>query len=392
MRSVLWVTAIEPSLDIGGGGQIRQGHLLKAVSERLDVRLLLAGRLTDERLRAGLGSVREVDARPVADPAGDGRRRLRQIRWEVLQRDSEEIARQAGIRRALRRALATEPPADVVCVEYIGLAPLLPRQRGGQWVLTLHNLPSEMARHSAAIALGGRQRLMLGLEERNSRRVEHWAARAYDLVVAVSADDAACLPGDPVVVPNGVDTEHIEATPLPDAPRVVFTGALHTQPNRDGIEWFCRAVWPRVRAGVPHSTLQIVGARPPAEVRALAGADGVEVHADVPDVRPYLERARVAVVPLRIGSGSRLKALEAMAAGRPVVGTTIGLGGLELALGEDVLVADDEGTFADLVTRCLAESGPARELAARGRRAVESRYSWRRIGADYAALLEERAG
>jgi glycosyltransferase involved in cell wall biosynthesis len=390
VKSVLWVTAIEPSLTAGGGGQIRQGHLLTAVMERFDVRLLLAGRLTDEHLRSGLRAVREIDAAAAPDPPRAMSRRLRQIRWEVLQRQSDEIARQREIRRGLRSALAAEARSDVVCVEYVGLAPLLPRRRDCLWAMTLHNLPSQMARHSAAIAPGARQRFMLGLEHRNSRRIEHWAARAYDLVVAVSAEDAACLPGNPVVVPNGVDTDRLQPSPVPDVPRVVFTGALHTLPNRDGVDWFCHAVWPRVRDQTPEATLDIVGSRPSAEVMALAELEGIEVHADVPDVRPYLDRARVAVVPLRIGSGSRLKALEAMAAGRPVVGTTIGLGGLDLDLGGDVLVADDEAAFADQVTRCLSDLELARGLAARARDVVERRYSWRHIGADYAALLADR--
>jgi polysaccharide biosynthesis protein PslH len=391
MRTVLWVTAIEPSLDSGGGGQIRQGHLIDALADRFDVRLLLAGKLTDARLRQRLQSVREVPEGPARDPTGRLHRRLRSIRWEVLQRQSEEIARQGRIRAALASAIADMPSSDVVCIEYIGLAPLLPRRRDCPWAITLHNLPSQMAQHSAAIAPGSRQRLMLGLEERNARRVEQWAARAYDLVVAVSSDDAADLPGGAVVVPNGVDTDRFTASPVPAARRIVFTGSLHTLPNRDGIEWFCRAVWPRIRSRAPDATLDIVGSRPSAEVLALGKADGVAVYADVPDVLPYLQRARAAVVPLRIGSGSRLKALEAMAAGRPVIGTTIGLGGLELVPGENVLVADDEATFAEHVTRCLDDLELARALGSRARTDVEDRYSWRRIGADYATLLEDRA-
>jgi glycosyltransferase involved in cell wall biosynthesis len=100
----------------------------------------------------------------------------------------------------------------------------------------------------------------------------------------------------------------------------------------------------------------------------------------------------VAVVPLRIGSGSRLKALEAMAAGRPVVGTTIGLGGLDLLHGRDALVADRPVQLAEAIVRCLEDRALAARLAASGRRLVEQRYSWSRIGADYAALLEARAG
>lgn len=392
MKRLLWVTAIEPCFDAGGGGQIRQAHLLDALADRFQVRLLLAGTLHDERVRGRLRSVTEIPVALAGDPEGRTRRRLRDIRWEIVERQSDEVARHKRIRQALLPAIAAGPPRDIVCIEYIGLAPLLPRRRRAVWALTLHNLPSEMARHNARIAAGRRQRMMQALEERNSRRIERWAASAYDLVVTVSAEDAAALPRGATVVPNGVDTARFHPGPVPAAPRVVFTGALHTLPNRDGIHWFCGEVWPNVRARVPDARLDIVGARPSEDVLALGRIEGVRVHADVPDVAPFLELARVAVVPLRIGSGSRLKALEAMAAGRPVVGTTIGLGGLDVRSGHDALVADDPTAFASAVERCLTECDLAAQLAGRARALVEERYSWTRIGAEYAALLDERAG
>lgn len=391
-QSLLWVTAIEPAFDAGGGGQIRQAHLIEALNESFDVSLLLAGRLTDARIRALVGSVTEVAATVHADPASRLRRRMRDLRWQVIERQADEVARQRAVRRALAASGVLTRPFDVVCVEYLGLAGLLPASRQGTWVLTLHNLPSQMARHNAAIAPGARQRLMLALEERNARRLESWAAQAYDLVVAVSQEDADALPAGAAVVPNGVDIGRFAPVPVPSDPRVVFTGALHTLPNRDGIEWFCRDVWPRVRHRIPGAVLDVVGARPPDSVTALGGRDGVTVHRDVPDVVPFLAAARVAVVPLRIGSGSRLKALEAMAAARPTVGTTIGLGGLDFEAGRDALVADDAPGFAEAVVSCLSDDALAGSLSRRGRSLAETRYAWSTIGRAYAELLAQRAG
>jgi glycosyltransferase involved in cell wall biosynthesis len=391
VRRALWVTAIPPCFTAGGGGEIRQAHLLDALADRFEVSLILAGKLSDERVRSRLRSVTEVSVGLDRDPPSRWRRRIRDVRWLVMQRRSDEVARHANVRRLLAPLAAADPAADVVCVEYIGLAEILPRDHRGFWTLTLHNLTSVMARHSAAIAPGRRQRLMLGFEERNARRVEEWAIRAYDLVAVPSAEDAAQLLPGAAVVPNGVDAERFRPSPLPDAPRVMFTGALHTLPNRDGICWFCQAVWPAIRASVPEAVLEIVGARPPAEILELGEIEGVVVRPDVPDVVPFHERARVAVVPLRIGTGSRLKALEAMAAGRPVVGTTIGVGGIEVQDGREVIVADQPSDFAAAVIRCLSEDELPRALAAHGRSLVERRYSWKRIGADYATLLEERS-
>jgi glycosyltransferase involved in cell wall biosynthesis len=391
VRRVLWVTALPPSFNAGGGGEIRQAHLLAALADRFEVSLLLAGRLSDERLRSRLRSVEEVPLSLDPDPRNRWRRRVRDIHWEVVQRRSDEIARHTKIRRALAPLTKVSPAPDIVCVEYIGLAPILPRRPRGLWTLTLHNLTSVMARHGAVIAPGRRQRMMLALEARNARRIEHWAVRAYDLVAVPSAEDAAVLPPGVVVVPNGVDADRFRPSPLPAAPRVLFTGALHTLPNRDGIRWFCAEVWPLIRDRVPEAVLDIVGAGPRAEVLALADVDGVAVHPDVPDVLPFFERARVAVVPLRIGTGSRLKALEAMAAGRPVVGTTIGVGGLEAVDGRELLVADQAPGFADAVVRCFADGELTRGLVERARALVERRYCWSQIGADYADLLEARA-
>jgi glycosyltransferase involved in cell wall biosynthesis len=385
----LWVTAIAPCFE-GGGGEIRQAHLLSALARRHEVTLLVAGTLRDERIRHLLGAVHELPVSLAAEPRGRAVRRLRDIRWTVIDRDAEEVARHRGVRDALARAIERVPEADLVCVEYIGLAPILQPRRRNVWSLTLHNLPSEMARHKAVIAPGPRQRAMLELERRNARRIERWAADAYDVTIAASLEDAAALGGDVAVIPNGVDTTTFRPSAVPKDPRLIFTGALHTLPNSDGIRWFADDIWPRIRVRIPGVTLDVVGARPLEDVLALNALDGVHVHPDVPDVAPYLARARAAIVPLRIGSGSRLKVLEAMAAGRPVVSTAIGAGGLTAEPQRDLLVVDDAEAFAQAVVRCLADAELAARLGASGRALVETRYSWGPIGDAYVSLLERR--
>jgi glycosyltransferase involved in cell wall biosynthesis len=151
---------------------------------------------------------------------------------------------------------------------------------------------------------------------------------------------------------------------------------MHYPPNVDAVVWFCDAVLPRVQAAVPGASFDIVGRRPGPEVAALARRPGVRVHADVPDVRPHLAAARAVVVPVRMGSGTRIKALEAMAAGRPVAGTSVGLAGLDLCDGVHALVADDPAGLAAAVVRLLTDDEAARGLAARARAFVAERYAW----------------
>jgi glycosyltransferase involved in cell wall biosynthesis len=276
-----------------------------------------------------------------------------------------------------------------VCIEFAGLAPLARRRPAGgaRWALTLHNLRSVMARHEAAVEPGARQRWLLQRDQAKAAWFEQWAMTAFDLVVVASEDDRAVLGDRALVVPNGVDTDAIRPTLLPAAASLVFTGALYTQPNVDGLVWFCEHVLPLVQAKRPDAVLAIVGTRPRPEVRALARQPGVHLHVDVPSVAPHLEAARVAVVPLRIGSGSRLKALEAMAAGRPVVGTAIGLGGIDAVPGVHALVADDAPAFAGAVLSLLDDDERASGLASAARELVERHYSWREIGAAYADAL-----
>lgn len=203
--------------------------------------------------------------------------------------------------------------------------------------------------------------------------------RAFDALVAMSDADRdvlARLTGHPhiAVVPNGVDLSYFQPTAAPSTKRVVFTATLNHPPNRDGIIFFVRAVWPLVLREERDARLDIVGADPPADVRALAGPS-VTVTGFVPDVRPHLAAADVFICPLRFASGTRLKILEAMAMQRPVVSTTIGAEGLDGRSGTDFHIADDPTDFARRVVELLRDPA-ARERMGTAARAAAARYEW----------------
>jgi glycosyltransferase involved in cell wall biosynthesis len=224
------------------------------------------------------------------------------------------------------------------------------------------------------------------------RRFERWACRTADVVIAVSEDDASCLRalGERItltVVPNGVDVPPLAdlGRRPADPPRLLFAGTMDYRPNVDGISWFVREIWPRLaREGI---ALDIVGRDPVPSVRALAGP-GVSVVGGVPSMAPFLSRAAAAVIPIRSGGGSRLKVLEAMAAGVPVVSTSVGMAGVAATPGLHHLCADDPEVFAEAIRRTLADPAGAQERARAARALVESTYDMSAVVRAHEAALE----
>lgn len=385
LRAV-WVTPLAPAFR-GGGGQIRQAHLLEALASEARVHLVSAEAVDDERVLELVDAIDVVEAHPaVRGRSGAFARRVRDLAGAV-RGVPREVDDYRFVRERLRRAaLDAARAADVVLVEYAGLAPLLADLGDVPTVLTLHNLPSRMSRHAAGIAAGRRQRWLYERDAAAAAASERqWAAVATTTIV-VSEDDRRVLGAAAAVVPNGVDTKLFDPSPVPSEPLLLFVGALHTEPNVDAARWLVTDILPRVRAHVPDARLELVGARPTPEVEQLAASHGVRLLADVDDVAPHVARARVVAVPIRIGSGTRLKALEALAAHRPVVGTTIGVEGLGLHDGDDVLVADDAESFSRCVAAVLEDDGLASRLATNGHR-IATDHDWSRIRGEFVRVV-----
>lgn len=218
------------------------------------------------------------------------------------------------------------------------------------------------------------------------RRLETATWRQANRVQCMSEVDRehvrALVPECPVdVVPNGVDTERLQPhTPEP-LPTLVFVGWMRHFPNRDAVGWLLEEIWPLIRSAHAQVQLTVVGGGLPADLRQRIGADPRITYAGlVDDVADAVGRATVSVVPIRIGSGSRLKILESMALGTPIVTTSIGCEGIPLRDGEHALISDDPDTFARAVLRLLASEQQRRALALAARRLVEARFDWIPIG------------
>lgn len=303
----------------------------------------------------------------------------------IARRRSITAARFAS--RALLHEIKVEGrvPPDCLVVVYSQLAPYARVVEARHKVLDLQNVESALLASYAA-AGSGPSSVPAWVESRAVRRIERTALRAYDTVSVVSETDRERLPGPHprvLVCPNGWQP----GSPLPIAsdPVVAFVGLLGWAPNADAAAWLADQVWPHVRRVMPEARLVLVGRDPTAAVRALA-RDDITVTGTVPDVTPYLAQARVAVAPLRAGGGSRLKILEALDAGRPVVATTIGAEGLESLVGRGVVLADDAAHFAQTVVDLLRDPERAAQLGREGNAAVAERFSWDRT---LAPLLDD---
>ena len=236
------------------------------------------------------------------------------------------------------------------------------------------------------------------LQAERLARLEAALAAAADMVFAVSEGDAADLAGmaagvAPVVIRNGVDLAYFTADPkrAPRPGRLVFTGSMDWLPNQDAVLWFAAEVLPLLDQQPPRSgawEFDIVGHKPPAAVRGLAGPR-LRVTGSVPDTRPSIREAEIFVVPIRIGGGSRLKILEAFAMGIPVVSTTVGCEGLDVEDGHQLLIADGPQAFADAVVRLAAQPRLRAALVAEAAVHVRAHFSWEAIGRHLVARYEE---
>jgi len=219
-------------------------------------------------------------------------------------------------------------------------------------------------------------------------RFERTICRAVDHVLAVSQADAAAIHAlDPqlsiTVVTNGIDTTFYRpGSVIPieyGAPALIFSGTMDFRPNVDAVLWFAANVLPKIRATQPSAEFVVVGQRPHARLAALRGQPGIRITGVVEDARPYIAGATVCVVPLRMGGGTRLKVLEALALGVPIVSTSLGIDGFEIVHGREAIVADDPGQFAAEALRTIEDTDRRQTLIENGRRFVEANYDWKVI-------------
>lgn len=259
--------------------------------------------------------------------------------------------------------------------------PVAPYRPAGASVLSLHDVESSLLRELPVPA---------ALRQRAERRWNRWAMAQFERTAASASGVTTVVPSDhdrrelgvpSEVVPNGTDVP-IAVTPVPLHGRLLFVGSMHYAPNVLAMQWWVECLRPRLAPYMPR--LSVVGRAASQALHDLT--EHLDIIGEVTDVGSYLESASVVVVPLQHGSGTRLKILEAMAHGRPVVTTAKGAEGLGLVNGRDAAIVDDPQEFAAMVDRVFTDPELAARLAAGGRRVAEL-YSWEDLGERFADVL-----
>jgi glycosyltransferase involved in cell wall biosynthesis len=293
---------------------------------------------------------------------------------------------------ALREMLAAHP-YDIVQIEGIELARVIPLVRearpAARIVFDDHNAEAELQHRAFLTDVRQPRRWPLALysfiQARRLRRYEAWTCREADAVTVVSKADRRHLQGlvpglEPTVVPNCIDVQAYQTAAGADVPQydVLFSGKMDYRPNVDAVQWFAREVWPLIRAGQPAATFGVVGQKPHARLEPLREVEGITLTGFVPQIQPYLAGATVFVMPFRMGSGTRLKLIEAMAAQKAVVSTRIGAEGYPVVEGRHLLLADEPADFARAVLSLLRDEEKRSQMGAEALQ-LATQYDWRQV-------------
>ena len=275
---------------------------------------------------------------------------------------------------------------DVVHADTLGLSPYVSLIPHAGTVLNHHDIESALVRRRAAHERNFLWRVFWRQESANLLTAERRWCPTFDANLVVSEDEGrlvkpSCGRSTICVVPNGVDVHYFTPRPDPGGARLLFCGRLDQLANRRAITYFFESIWPDLAGRVKPLEIDVVGKNPPTWLVELSQRDPrVHVPGFVDDVRPYFQKATVFVCPITDGGGTRLKILDALAMGMPIVSTTFAASGLGLCDEKHLLLADTASDFSSKTSRLLLDKAQRVHLATGGREIVVSAYSWEVIG------------
>jgi sugar transferase (PEP-CTERM/EpsH1 system associated) len=391
MPSILAVSERVP-WPTSSGGAIRTFHLLQQLSEEFDVGFV-GGANTASQAAEGTAALREFchHVEVVPDKRTSSRAAsILNLSRTLLRNEPAFVAYHwnSGVDRAVQRALATSK-YELLHLDHLDTVPYSRNWPADRFVIDTHNLLHQYFQRRSELEKNPLLRPLMRAEARRLFAYElDTFRRAGSVITCSEAERQTLLQKEPDLavfqVPNGVDCDHfkpVQGQPRSGKSQLVFVGNMAYEPNHDAALYFGREVLPRIVERQPEVSFLVVGSDPKPELLRLAADRAeIEVTGFVEDVRPYFRKATIFVVPIRFGSGTRLKVLEAFAMALPVVSTSLGAEGIAYSDGRDIAIADEPARMADIVCRLVQDPEELARMGGEARETAVQNYDWGVIG------------
>lgn len=395
---ILWVKA-GGLLPLDSGGKIRSYNILRELARNHQITFFSFHSEQDDVAQRGLREVfANVVCVPLKLPAPKSLAELAHYSTALFSPEPYAIRKycRPEVARKLAELLERER-FDVIVCDFLVAAGVIPWDADCPKVLFTHNVEALIWKRHYEVARNPLWKALSWREWKAMEEAEREYLKKADHVLAVSDADrdsfaSFIAPEKLTVIPTGVDIDYFQPPGTAEEPdSLVFTGSMDWLPNEDGIRYFVEEILPLIQKEIPSAGLRVVGRRPSRKLQELSAASsgGVQLTGWVDDIRPHLAKGAVCIVPLRIGSGTRLKIFEAMAMGKAVVSTTIGAEGLPARDGSELLLADSPADFAAATIRLLRDETSRHKIGKAARLLVESKYGWRTVADEFTAALEK---
>jgi polysaccharide biosynthesis protein PslH len=394
---ILWVKAgglVPPDT----GGKIRSYNILLQLAKQHAITFFSFYAAHENDVHAALSQTFEkVISIPLDLPKTKGAGEVLDYGAHFFSREPYNLTKYCRpvVRKNLRGLLARET-YDVLVCDFLAAAGAVPWNWPGPKVLFTHNVEAVIWQRRYEVARNPLWKAVSWREWKKMEAAEKTYLQKADHVLVVSENDRQTFARfldrrKLTVTPTGADTEFFQPSRERETPHsLVFTGSMDWLPNEDGIFYFANNIFPLILRKVPDATLCVVGRKPSRRLQDLASrVSNIQLTGWVEDVRPYLARAEVCIVPLRIGGGTRLKIFEAMSMAKAVVSTSIGAEGLPVTNGEHLLIADGAASFAENTLQLLGNASRRTQIGDAARHLVEENYSWATVSNSFARVLED---
>jgi polysaccharide biosynthesis protein PslH len=391
MRMHIAILDEELPFPLNSGKRIRTFNLLKRLADRHRITYLCHRNADPEEATLAEKEFRRVGIKPIlvdrSVPSKSGLRFYARLVGNLFSSLPYSVATHTSLELRLQaEKLAQTDAPDLWHCEWTPYAQTL-RQPLGRWVVMAHNVESLIWQRYIENESNPPKRWYIHQQYKKFESFERWAYNAATRTIAVSCEDAKLIEqrfgvNHVEVVDNGVDTDFFKpnVATYRNPNHVLFLGSLDWRPNLDAVRLLLDTIFPEVRKQEPNAKLLVVGRNPPDWLRQRVTQEAhVELHGNVADVRPYLWSSGMLIVPLRIGGGSRLKILEALSSGLPVVTSQVGVEGLDLSGDHHLLVVGEAEVMSHTIVYAIRNPHQMDRLTQPGRERVLHQYDWSRL-------------